>query len=645
MVKKQMLTIIMTLILIFSISPAAMAKSKDPTDPISIAYNKIDFDEINKNDAPLGIKNLIEYHKSEKGFAYYIDYSSGYTYIAVLRGQKNTSGYGVSVVLAEEVDGKINVYVKETDPSPGAMTLQVINYPTTIIKIKSTIANISVKNLNSFEYKNLTPNINDGNLKFEQISKNSAPSELNKLIDKNKEKQGYLYYEDKFSGYVYIAALMGEKNTLGYELYVNSVVNISGTTNIQIIEVAPNSNASKAINYPSIIIRAKNISTNISVKNQVGVEYKNITPNSQQGNVNFEALDRSAAPNELNKLIDAKKEKQGFLYYEDKYSGYVYVAILRGEKNTLGYEVYVKSVTNINGATDIQIIEINPAKESVKAINYPYTIIRSKGITTNIIVKNSNGEYKNLMDKPPVIGTGCIIGTFKKAVYDNKYLYIVIEDSRRNKNAYYTTYSSSEWQKLSKLKAGDEVYIKYTLGTPVTYDNLNALPYNEIVLLNENTDDNVNIDIDIGILEIFDLNWVSLNPYNNVDINKVWTIKFNKRVNINNIDKDGIYIRDISGNKIPVEILPGIDEYSIRVKAAKNYSYGQTYYLFISSDLMQMDAEHYHRRNSSYKWNDIKKMIKINKGHGSQKNFSIYKDWYGYRDFNGYRMMFTITVK
>ncbi|HBN28582.1 MAG TPA: hypothetical protein DD421_06015, partial [Clostridiaceae bacterium] len=129
----------------------------------------------------------------------------------------------------------------------------------------------------------------------------------------------------------------------------------------------------------------------------------------------------------------------------------------------------------------------------------------------------------------------------------NKYVYIVIEDSRRNKNAYYTAYSSSEWKKLSKLKAGDEVYIKYTLGTPVTYDNLSALPYNEIVLLNENTDDNVNIDI--GILEIFDLNWANLHSCNNVDINKVWTIKFNKCVNINSIDKDGIYIRDISGNK------------------------------------------------------------------------------------------------
>lgn len=524
MLKKQMLTIIITLILIFSISPAAMAKSKDPTEPASIAYNKIDFDEINKNDAPLGIKSLIEYHKSERGFAYYIDYSSGCTYIAVLRGQKNTSGYGVSVVFTEEVDGKINVYVKETDPSPGAITLQVITYPTAIIKIKSTTVNISVKSLNS-------------------------------------------------------------------------------------------------------------------------VEYKNLTPNSQQGNVNFEAVDRSAAPNELNKLIDAKREKQGFLYYEDKYSGYVYVAILRGEKNTLGYEVYVKSITNINGAADIQVIEINPAKESVKAINYPYTIIRSKDITTNITVKSSNSEYKNLMDKSPVIGTGCIIGTFKKAGYDNKYVYIVIEDSRRNKNAYYTTYNSSEWLKLSKLKAGDEVYIKYTLGTPVKYDSLSAFPYNEIVLLNENTDDNVDIDIDIGILEIFDLNWVSLNPYNNVDINKVWTIKFNKRVNINSIDRDGIYIRDISGNKIPVEILSGTDEYSIKVKPAKNYAYGQTYYLFISSDLIQKDVEHYHRRNSSYKWNDIKKMIKINKGHGSQKNFSIYKDWYGYKDFNGYRMMFTVTVK
>ncbi|MNF10763.1 hypothetical protein D3C80_2118070 [compost metagenome] len=52
-------------------------------------------------------------------------------------GEKNTSGYSIDVEKVEETDKNIIITVKENSPAKDAMTMQVISYPYTVVKIHS----------------------------------------------------------------------------------------------------------------------------------------------------------------------------------------------------------------------------------------------------------------------------------------------------------------------------------------------------------------------------------------------------------------------------------------------------------------------------------------------------------------------------
>ncbi|MBE8726560.1 protease complex subunit PrcB family protein [Flavobacterium hungaricum] len=58
-------------------------------------------------------------------------------YVILNMGEKNTSGYSIEVVNVEETDKNIVITVKENGPSPDTMTMQVISYPYTVVKINS----------------------------------------------------------------------------------------------------------------------------------------------------------------------------------------------------------------------------------------------------------------------------------------------------------------------------------------------------------------------------------------------------------------------------------------------------------------------------------------------------------------------------
>lgn len=58
-------------------------------------------------------------------------------YIILNMGQKNTGGYSIGVEKVEETDENIIITVKENNPAPDAMLMQVITYPYTVVKIKS----------------------------------------------------------------------------------------------------------------------------------------------------------------------------------------------------------------------------------------------------------------------------------------------------------------------------------------------------------------------------------------------------------------------------------------------------------------------------------------------------------------------------
>ncbi|PWB22897.1 protease complex subunit PrcB family protein [Flavobacterium sp. HTF] len=58
-------------------------------------------------------------------------------YVILNMGEKNTGGYSIGVEKVEETDKNIIITVKEKSPAPDAMTMQVITYPYTVVRVHS----------------------------------------------------------------------------------------------------------------------------------------------------------------------------------------------------------------------------------------------------------------------------------------------------------------------------------------------------------------------------------------------------------------------------------------------------------------------------------------------------------------------------
>lgn len=62
---------------------------------------------------------------------------SNSNYVILNMGEKNTGGYSIGIEKVEETDKNIIITIKEKSPAPDAMTMQVIAYPYTVVKIHS----------------------------------------------------------------------------------------------------------------------------------------------------------------------------------------------------------------------------------------------------------------------------------------------------------------------------------------------------------------------------------------------------------------------------------------------------------------------------------------------------------------------------
>lgn len=58
-------------------------------------------------------------------------------YVILNMGEKNTGGYSIGVEKVEETDKNIIITVKERGPATDAMTMQVITYPYTVVRVHS----------------------------------------------------------------------------------------------------------------------------------------------------------------------------------------------------------------------------------------------------------------------------------------------------------------------------------------------------------------------------------------------------------------------------------------------------------------------------------------------------------------------------
>lgn len=134
--KKSILSVFMVLVL-FSCKTAMKAPEQKNLYEVLLQQNdgggNINFYEILSE--PNEIKMLLNDEKL-KGKISAADVQKS-NFVILNMGQKPTGGYGITVDNVEETDKEIIVKIKELKPEPGAMLMQVITYPYTVVKINS----------------------------------------------------------------------------------------------------------------------------------------------------------------------------------------------------------------------------------------------------------------------------------------------------------------------------------------------------------------------------------------------------------------------------------------------------------------------------------------------------------------------------
>ncbi len=298
--------------------------------------------------------------------------------------------------------------------------------------------------------------------------------------------------------------------------------------------------------------------------------------------INFEVVSHKDTPEILMDRINKNKHEKGFLYMVDDSTGYVYIAVMSGAKPTGGYSIEVTGIEDNEGRTNVFVKEVSPSKDMIvtQAITYPYTVVRAKGITSNITVKNLKEQNFNNLTMEKIkqpIGVNDITGILNKIETIEKNIYITVLDAKGNSHYYY----SSNLKSVKDLKVGDKVLVKYVLGTPSKYNIAVAMPFNEIY---SNTLDS----------NIQSKHWKDLKSFTSVKEDKEWTIKFNKIIEDLVITRDTVYVLDSLGNKVDVILSVSFDKKYVKVTPIINYNYSETYYLFISRNI---DGEEKNKSN------------------------------------------------
>lgn len=124
--------------------------------PQGITTNKIPFTVLGDDAIPQDIKAFAERNQETSGYKAF-EVSKNQYIVLISLGQRNTGGYGITVKLVEDIEGKTSVIVEETKPAPGSMVTQAITYPRVYIKIQNIAPNFIIKGIDgrSFpEYKN-----------------------------------------------------------------------------------------------------------------------------------------------------------------------------------------------------------------------------------------------------------------------------------------------------------------------------------------------------------------------------------------------------------------------------------------------------------------------------------------------------------
>ncbi|AGY75210.1 protease complex subunit PrcB family protein [Clostridium autoethanogenum] len=301
-------------------------------------------------------------------------------------------------------------------------------------------------------------------------------------------------------------------------------------------------------------------------------------PNIMCNKIDFQTISYDNAPKALTNGIDSCKSSEGFLYYLDSSTNYLYVAVMRGQKPTGGYDIKVDAVEDVEGRGNIIVKETDPDKGAIvpQVVTYPYTIIKVKLPDFSISVKNSSGKVYDYLGagESNIIGASWVIGNLENIYTDKDYIFIKVKYENGDTELFYVKNNDEGKNQIKNLKVNSTVSVRYALGTPEKYNGEAAFPLID-----------VKMPVDKSIFT--DKGWEDLNSKDCLNIlrDKQWTIKFKDQLNDENVNSSNIYVVDSSGNVIPTALSLQDDKKSVKVTPYKPYKLGQKYYLFIVSKL------------------------------------------------------------
>lgn len=128
--------------------------------------------------------------------------------------------------------------------------------------------------------KPVSESTKDANVKkidFQELKIQSLESSIKNIFEPKKNYKGYFSFKAE-DGYWYIGIFSGKKNTGGYTIKVLTVDDVEGKTVVIVQETSPkpSMNVTDALTYPYTVIRAKDITQPIVVKDELGEVFKDI---------------------------------------------------------------------------------------------------------------------------------------------------------------------------------------------------------------------------------------------------------------------------------------------------------------------------------------------------------------------------------
>lgn len=254
---------------------------------------------------------------------------------------------------------------------------------------------------------------------------------------------------------------------------------------------------------------------------------------------------------------------------------------------------WVLTLTITMGAAPLSLVKAEEAKGDYQVISAP--VVPIKGITTNKLnpyvlnEKELNTIFNGFTDEIENLKfeEGFYVFDNEKYGIKDDNVYVMISLGQRGTLGYGIKVLSVE-----DIEGISAITITETKPAPdMMLPQVITYPY--IIVRFAQGTPNVRVTKDDGKVlsplvnskELEEKGWINLKSFTNVSADKEWLVTFNRDISNSSINEGTIYVRDSSGEKVPVDVILNKDNKSVRVVPVQKYEDGESYYLFISDKM------------------------------------------------------------